>query len=49
MTEINLVQAINLALARAMQEDDRVLVLGEEGTTTRNPGIWANIASGLSE
>jgi pyruvate dehydrogenase E1 component beta subunit len=30
MTEINLVQAINLALARAMQEDDRVLVLGED-------------------
>ena len=31
MTEINLVQAINLALARAMQEDARVLILGEDG------------------
>ena len=30
MTEINLVQAINLALARAMQEDERVLILGED-------------------
>ncbi|HXP72652.1 MAG TPA: alpha-ketoacid dehydrogenase subunit beta [Stellaceae bacterium] len=30
MTEINLVQAVNLALARAMQDDDRVVVLGED-------------------
>jgi len=30
MTEINLVEAINLALARAMAEDDAVLVLGED-------------------
>jgi pyruvate dehydrogenase E1 component beta subunit len=30
MTEINLVQAVNLALARAMQDDARVLVLGED-------------------
>jgi pyruvate dehydrogenase E1 component beta subunit len=30
MTEISLVQAINLALARAMQADERVLVLGED-------------------
>ena len=30
MTEVNLVQAVNLALARAMQEDDHVLVLGED-------------------
>ncbi len=30
MTEITLVQAVNLALARAMQDDDRVLVLGED-------------------
>lgn len=30
MTEVSLIQAINLALARAMQEDDRVLVLGED-------------------
>ena len=30
MTEISLVQAINLALARAMDEDERVLVLGED-------------------
>ncbi len=29
-SEISLVQAINLALARAMQEDGRVLVLGED-------------------
>jgi len=30
MPEINLVQAVNLALARAMAEDDNVLVLGED-------------------
>lgn len=30
MTEINLVQAVNLALARAMAEEPRVLVLGED-------------------
>ncbi|HXP77213.1 MAG TPA: alpha-ketoacid dehydrogenase subunit beta [Stellaceae bacterium] len=30
MTEISLLQAINLALARAMAEDERVLVLGED-------------------
>lgn len=30
MTETTMVQAINLALARAMAEDDRVLVLGED-------------------
>jgi 2-oxoisovalerate dehydrogenase E1 component subunit beta len=30
VTEISLVQAVNLALARAMAEDDRVLVLGED-------------------
>ncbi len=30
MTEINLVQAVNLALARAMAEDERVLILGED-------------------
>ena len=30
MTEVNLVQAVNLALARSMQDDDRVLVLGED-------------------
>lgn len=30
MTEISLVQAVNLALARAMQDDDRVLILGED-------------------
>ncbi len=30
MTEVNLVQAVNLALARAMEEDDHVLVLGED-------------------
>ena len=30
MTAISLVEAVNLALARAMQEDERVLVLGED-------------------
>lgn len=30
MTEMSLVQAVDLALARAMQDDDRVLVLGED-------------------
>lgn len=30
MTEITLVEAVNMALARAMQEDDRVVVLGED-------------------
>ena len=30
MSEINLVQAVNLALARAMAEDGAVLVLGED-------------------
>lgn len=30
MTEMNLVRAVNLALARAMQDDDRVLILGED-------------------
>ena len=30
MTEMNLVQAVNLALRRAMAEDPRVLVLGED-------------------
>ena len=30
MPEINLVQAVNLALARAMAEDANVLVLGED-------------------
>ena len=30
MAEITLVEAVNLALARAMQEDDKVVVLGED-------------------
>jgi len=30
MTEITLVEAVNMALARAMQEDDMVVVLGED-------------------
>ena len=30
MTEVTLVKAVTLALARAMQEDERVLVLGED-------------------
>jgi pyruvate dehydrogenase E1 component beta subunit len=38
MPEANLVEAINLALARAMQEDDRVLVLGED--VGRDGGVF---------
>ena len=30
MSEINLVQAVNLALHRAMADDPRVIVLGED-------------------
>ena len=30
MTEITLVEAVNMALAHAMQEDDKVIVLGED-------------------
>ncbi|NNE24422.1 MAG: alpha-ketoacid dehydrogenase subunit beta [Rhizobiales bacterium] len=30
MTEVNLVQAVNMALARALEDDDRVVVLGED-------------------
>lgn len=30
MPEVTLVEAVNMALARAMEEDDRVLVLGED-------------------
>jgi 2-oxoisovalerate dehydrogenase E1 component beta subunit len=38
MSEITLVQAINLALARAMSEDPRVLVLGED--VAMNGGVF---------
>ena len=45
---------------RGLEEDDRVGIAdrgeqqavgarGEDGMTTRRPGMWANIASGLSE
>lgn len=30
MSEVNLVQAVNMALARALEDDDRVVVLGED-------------------
>ena len=49
MPELTLVEAINLALARAMDEDANIVVLGEDGMTTRKPGIWASMASVLSE
>jgi len=38
MTEISLVEAVNLALARAMAEDARVLVLGED--VGRDGGVF---------
>ena len=31
MAEITLVEAVNLALTRAMKEDETVLVFGEDG------------------
>ena len=45
MTELSLVQAINLALTRAMAEDDRVIVLGEDvgvdgGVFRATDGLW---------
>ena len=49
MPEVTLVEAINLALARALAQDPDVVVLGEDGITTRSPGIWASMASVLSE
>src|SRR3974377_1981181 len=50
MPEINLVQAVNLALARAMAEDPNVLVLGEdvaaEGGVFRAPeGLLARFGA----
>lgn len=30
MAELNVVQALNLALARSMADDERVLLLGED-------------------
>ena len=46
MAEINLVQAVNLALARAMAEDPRVVVLGEDvgrdgGVFRATDGLWS--------
>src|SRR2546421_1343380 len=38
MSSITLVEAINLALARAMEEDERVVVLGED--VGRNGGVF---------
>lgn len=38
MTEINLVQAVNLALARAMADDKRVILLGED--VGRDGGVF---------
>lgn len=35
MTELSLVQAVNAALKHAMNEDVRVLVLGEDGGVFR--------------
>ena len=51
MSEINLVQAVNLALARAMQEDERVLVLGEDvgadgGVFRATDGLLARFGAG---
>lgn len=45
MTEINLAQAANLALARAMQDDPRVVILGEDvgrdgGVFRVTDGLW---------
>lgn len=46
MAELNLVQAVNLALARAMEEDSGVVVLGEDvgrdgGVFRATDGLWA--------
>ncbi len=46
MAEINFAQAINAALARAMQDDPRVIVLGEDvgkdgGVFRVTDGLWA--------
>jgi pyruvate dehydrogenase E1 component beta subunit len=38
LTEVTLVQAINLALARAMEEDPTVIVLGED--VGRDGGVF---------
>ena len=46
MTETTLVQAINLALARAMTEDERVIVLGEDGGVFRaTDGLFARFGA----
>lgn len=46
MPEITLVEAINLALARALEEDERVLVFGED--VGHNGGVF-RATSGLQE
>lgn len=51
MPEVTLVEAVNLALARAMAEDDRVLVLGEDvgidgGVFRATQGLLERFGSG---
>lgn len=50
MAEITLVQAVNLALARAMEEDERVIVLGEDvgvdgGVFRATEGLFARFGA----
>ena len=49
MEELNLVQAVNRALARAMVEDERVIVLGEDvgkdgGVFRATDGLWTRFS-----
>jgi len=51
MTELSLVQAVNAALKRAMAEDDRVLILGEDvgvdgGVFRATDGLLASFGAG---
>ena len=51
MAEINLVQAVSLALARAMAEDGSVIVLGEDvgvdgGVFRASEGLFARFGAG---
>ena len=51
MTELSLVQAVNAALKRAMAEDDRVLILGEDvgidgGVFRATDGLLAGFGAG---
>ena len=48
-TAITLIEAITQALAYEMRADEKVLVLGEDGITTRRPGTLVKIASFASE